>query len=504
MNYKTPDEHRLELHFPRSRFSRDLEDKLLILASKIAEIGTAPKDEFAEKVDILLRSIGDADATPKTIANQRTEMISLFGLAEYRDGDVICGSRTLSLIKNQDVPRFFKSLCKKFQYPGGFVKPNFTKEYVKAGVKFKPARYITMMLRSGKEATGNAVALSPREVAHLVFNDKRVTVGGEAPSTRMRMILEFRQKGVTCDATSDVIRYARDFLNYMVQANLLAEFKGSYFLNEREKEAIDSIEKDGTFFDEYTKSLKPDGEIDNEVFKQAEADWQSWFTNIDEEEESVLNTPIESFAKETLQIETDDNQTHSVTVGYELPPEIQRLKEALEAKRESGVPGGSLKDIGDEGEAIVYEMEKKRVSNERPDMLALVRIVSNDVSLGFDIQSVLMSGTKKYIEVKTTKRNYTPQNFLATSYFDISSNEWLTARQHNDSYYIYRVIIAKEEYSIFVIQNPVKRHEEGKLRIEPLKYRVVYSPESGAFIIEKQNYNASASPSPVRNEQHAS
>ena len=42
-------------------------------------------------------------------------------------------------------------------------------------------------------------------------------------------------KNQDLDKTSDVIRYARDFLNYMVEANLLIEFEGMYALNEGEK-----------------------------------------------------------------------------------------------------------------------------------------------------------------------------------------------------------------------------------------------------------------------------
>lgn len=495
--YTTPNDYRLEIHFPRSRWSsRGLEDALLIVSERIANLGAAKKEEFDSAIDSLLQAMNDKVLQAKTIANQRTEMISLFGLAKYREDMVVAGGRTVLLAESQDMPMFFKSLCAKFQYPGGFVKPQFNKEYVKAKVRFKPAQYIVKMLRAGKSMTGKSVAITAREIAHLVFNDARATTGQHTPADRMKALLELRGSGVVCDSTGDLIRYARDFLNYMVEAGLLTEFEKGYFLNEREHAAIDYIENDDSFFEGYNAALTKDGEIDEEVYKTAEIEWHDWFADIGEHEKEALATPLESFAKETTEVTTEDNKTEAVTTGYELPPEIQRIKEAMEAgKTAKGKNGVNLKAIGDEGEAIVYGMERERVGKVRPDLMGIVRIVSNDSSLGFDILSILdESGRKKYIEVKTTKRNYTPSHFAATAFFDVSGNEWRTAVEQGSCYFIFRVIIAKEYFSVFVIQDPKQKHEEGLIRMEPTGYRVVYEEKAGAFAVEGETYSSNSIP----------
>lgn len=196
-----------------------------------------------------------------------------------------------------------------------------------------------------------------------------------------------------------------------------------------------------------------------------------------------MNTSLESFSQSTVEITKENNQTEVITTGFEL------LSAIVEAQKEEQKKGKlNTKEIGDEGEFIVYSLEKEEVGKTRPDLLGLVRIVSNDTSLGFDIQSVYESGMKKYIEVKTTKRNFTPSEFGATAYFTISYNEWLTAQQHGKNYFIARVIIAKERLSIFVIENPYKEFEEGKIKLYSTEYRLIYQENSGKFVIKDKVY----------------
>ncbi len=81
--------------------------------------------------------------------------------------------------------------------------------------------------------------------------------------------------------------------------------------------------------------------------------------------------------------------------------------------------------------------------------------------------------------MKTTKKNYESGVHIP---FTISINEWSVAQQHGDDYFIYRVIITKEGFSIFAIQNPPLRNNEGNLVIEPIGYKIVYSDKSGALL----------------------
>lgn len=477
-DYQTPAEHRLDLHFPRSRFNTELEDTLLLLASKMVQLGNLPKDEFKTAINTYLRELHGGNLTAKTIDNHRTEMTSLFGLVKQRNDEVIIGNRTLLLVETQDVPRFFKSVCNRFQYPNGINKIQFIDDYVTAGIRFKPAQYLIKLLRTGNERTGKTFAVTAKEVAHLVFNDTRVTVEQEAPEKRIDLFLELRANGILCDGTGDVIRYARDFLNFMVAANLLIEFNKKYFLNSQESAALDFIANDETFFEEF-ELAKQGNIVERQEIKDVLEDWDDFYADADFEEEEALRTTLSSFSQSTVEITDEGNNTETVTTGYEMPEGVLELFEEQEAEKPT------TKQIGDEGEVIVYSLEKRRVMNERPDLIGLVRIVSNDTSLGFDIQSVLPSGAKKYIEVKTTKRSFEP-DFNTTSFFGISSNAWATAEQFGDSYFIARVIIARERISVFVIQNPYLKYQDRKIRLQPLEYRLTYTIDSGEYLIKDQ------------------
>ena len=111
----------------------------------------------------------------------------------------------------------------------------------------------------------------------------------------------------------------------------------------------------------------------------------------------------------------------------------------------------------------------------------MVKLVSATAALGYDVISMYTEDgrRKKYIEVKTTKKNY-ETGFLIP--FTISINEWSVAQQLAEDYYIYRVIITKEGISIFTIQNPPQRNKEGNLVVEPIGYKIVYTEKSGTLL----------------------
>lgn len=478
--YKTPAEHRLLLHFSKSRFNRRFEDTLLRLAEKLSELPPLPVAEFKKEMTTFLSAQLGQHLSDKAIANNITEPTRLFGLVVYQENNVFVGDRTINLAKDQDVPSFFKSLCYRFQFPNGINKIQVIEELVAAGVRFKPAQYIIKLLRAGGEKTGRTFAVTAQEVAQLVFNDKRVTVDQEDPGVRVEEFIRLRDKGILCETDNKVIRYTRDFLNFMVWANLLREYKKQYFLNDKEKTALDFIADDDTFFEEFDIAKQGDT-IERQEIKEAIPSWMEYYADSEFAADRALKTSLASFSQATVEITGEGNKVETVTTkGIEFTEDI------LEAVAEQKADRRNLKAIGDEGEAIMYSIEKNRVQSERPDLLPLVRIVSNDTSLGFDIQSILDfdTATKKFIEVKTTKRNFTPTDFGATAFFNISANEWNTAKQYGDNYFIARVIIAKEKLSIFIIQNPCKRLEEEKLKIFPVDYRLIYQEESGSFLIK--------------------
>lgn len=456
--YKIPDNYFLRLHFERSRFSRRLEDMLLLLAIKMVDIGTIAKEDFDKLLDDVIRQNNPVGTSDKTIRNQRTEMIRLFGLVKHIDGVVIPGKRLILLAENQDIPSFFKSFCKRFQYPGGFLKPDRVSELVINKVRFKPASYILRLLLAGESKHGN-FAISSAEVTHFVFNDKRITVENENVGTVVDRILNSRSKDEKLDKTSDVIRYARDFLNYMVNANLLNELKGIYFLNHQEERAIRSIISDKEFFDGYSDVIKPDGSWNTNKYRKVDSEWSEWFADTKDEEELI--TPALALVKET-----------------NFPSEYKKIKALLER----GVSkAGALKALGDEGQKIAYEHEINVIGKYKKEYTKFVKDVSSESGLGYDLLSVypIEVVKEKYIEVKTTKKNFDTGIEIP---FLITSNEWEVAKKLGDDYYIYRVIITKDGYTIFTIKNPYKVHGSGHIKLEPITFRVIYTQKAGSLI----------------------
>ena len=460
--YKIPDGYFLRLHFPRSRFSRTLEDTLLLLAEKINTIGVTDKQHFDEMLDVVIRNTNETELTDKTIKNRRTEMVRLFGLVKYSDGVVVPGTRLVHLYESQDIPRFFKSFCKKFQYPGGILKPDKVKDIILNDIQFKPAKTILKLLKTGESKHGQ-FALSAAEVTHFIFNDKRVTANDEISGETIKRIEIFRESGDVLDTGGDVIRYARDFLKYMVLANLLDEFKGMYSLNNGEIKAINSLISDRNYFTKYKDVIDISGNWVVSEYKTIDERWMDWFADIDIEEDEKLNTPASALIKDDIKF----------------PNQWKKVREMLD-QRNPIARGRALKDIGDEGENIVLEYEKEIVRESCKHLLPQVKMVSDIKSLGYDIISVEPDGSrlKKYIEVKTTKKNY----IKGDPPFTISINEWSVAQQQADSYYIYRVIITREGIAIFEIKNPFNKYKNGKLVVEPLAYKVVYSSDSGKYL----------------------
>ncbi len=97
----------------------------------------------------------------------------------------------------------------------------------------------------------------------------------------------------------------------------------------------------------------------------------------------------------------------------------------------------NLKKIGDIGELLAIEVEKKRlVAEGRPDLADRIEHVARTIGdgLGFDVLSFEKIGTdyrKKYIEVKSTTG-------AKNKPFDITSNEVEVSEEKGEQYCIYR------------------------------------------------------------------
>ena len=122
----------------------------------------------------------------------------------------------------------------------------------------------------------------------------------------------------------------------------------------------------------------------------------------------------------------------------------------------------TTKDIGDIGESLVISHEKVRITQcGLGDLSHLIQKIPTALGVGYDIQS--LEGTpdriKRYIEVKTT----ISQNRLNFGNFHLTPNEWNSATTLRDRYYVYRLMISKDERTLYILQDPESLYKQNKI-----------------------------------------
>lgn len=121
--------------------------------------------------------------------------------------------------------------------------------------------------------------------------------------------------------------------------------------------------------------------------------------------------------------------------------------------------------VGRKSEQLAFQFEIKRLVAEGiEDYNEKIKIVSDDSSLGYDILSVENDMEKRYIEVKTIKRN----DDLCSFY--ITDNE-IQKMKKLSNYYIYIVIYTKNEHSVKIIDTANMIDSEN-FKIVPIDYKV--------------------------------
>ena len=124
----------------------------------------------------------------------------------------------------------------------------------------------------------------------------------------------------------------------------------------------------------------------------------------------------------------------------------------------------STKNIGDVGEGLVYGHECMRVKlGGRKDLIHLIKKIPTQFAVGYDISSVELDERKRYIEVKTTI-SAKPLHF---NRIHMTKNEWNTANSTRDRYYVYRLMISKQETRLFLLQDPVGLYKNDKVDMIP-------------------------------------
>ena len=462
MTYQVPQEYYFRIHHCRSRFKGDVENVLIFMATEISKISDQYGSVDNKKLNAAIRHYpGNGNKTEKTINNWRTEISSLFGFFEYKDGEKIAGELTKHLAQYQDMVEFFKLFLFKFQYPGAHIDVKEVMEQIEAGVRFKPAQYILSLLEHAEKITGKRQYITKAEACHCLFNDLRCTRDRESPDKVWARIMENRENQVEYDETGDVIRYAGDILDYMEIANLLVCYDHTRFYSNRKREekAVSSFVSSDLWFDKYDclyDRIANDENLADEktrrnYYSEINQQYTAWFSFVNQKELNV------------------DFRTNLLSILSQGTEEYTKEKEEAIAKfytslQEKGII--RTKDTGDLGEDMVYIHECKRVSNiGRSDLLHIIKHIPTQYAVGYDIQSVESKAKpkykKRYIEVKTT---LTRSAIKQANYrFHLTPNEISTAETVRENYYVYRLIVSNNENKLFVIKNPIQLFEEGLL-----------------------------------------
>lgn len=465
--YEIPKEYFYRLHHIRPRFKNDVENVLFYMATEIAKLKPEEHEAFKHKLNNTIKFYpGNASKELKTINNWRTEISSLFGLIEYDEEISKPGRMALLLSESQDLIEFFRYFLFYFQYPGGHLKPHETLECIKAGIRFKPAKYLMQVILEGKKIVGNEgkFGVTKAEATHCIFNDLRVTRDGRSPKETAEFILENRKNEVQYDQSGDVIRYAGDILDYMELADLVKLRPNyQYYLNTINLETIQAFINDGDFFEPYQVLYgKADLSLEDVVSTQ-----QDWFHYVNNKlDSSIFEANVLSIIEEASEATGDTEMSVFIK---EVLLKVQTIREGETVR---------TKEIGDVGEAMVVEHEKTRmVSLKREELIHLIKKIPETFAVGYDISSFEgVSDIRRYIEVKTS----ISRGRLATQNFHMTPSEWSAANSLRKTYFVYRLMISTQDVNLFLIQDPVGQYKVDLLDMIPRDGADIrYSDKSG-------------------------
>jgi hypothetical protein len=430
-----------------------MDDYLPIYAEILNEICPISAKNFAKEFDTRLSKYIKDDS--KTIKNHRTENVDkLLGLAYEKDEIIYPSERTIKYLKDNDQPALFKSVCFKFQQPSGSQKINTIINKIQNGISFKPYHFILALLRKAQQSK---VVLTKHEIGYYVLNSLQVLRGNVS--------LEDVFNTISSDRANKIIKkvlitknYAWDYqhineqFDYLKLANLIREDGANIWINDKEQITIDYFIENLKLplAIDYSKYNLEEGNIG----KKIELEWQEYFGNFSQIEQSKFNTSINSL-----------DVTTSILHG-----------------QQTGIK--STIELGNEGENFVLEFEKNLVKSFNPRLVNKVNYLGKTKGLGYDIISIEASRNRsnpeffRHIEVKATTR-VNPPNFTDTlDSINLTRNEWVAAEQHAVHFYIYRIYFTNYGTFISIINDPVKKNIEGILYATPTMYRVEFSDKA--------------------------
>ena len=464
--YKTPDEFYVCFNHTRPRFKNDCENVLIYMASEIAKVPPLNKKDFADKISVAIRNYpGNSESTDKTIDNWRTEISAFFGFIEHCGDIDSCGLRASELAESGDLIQFFKTFLYTFQYPGAFAKPQKILPLLQQGVKFKPAKIILQVLKAGAKISSERVWLTKGEICHMIFCDLRVVRDNESATATWERIIHNRKTEVAYDTRGDIIRTAGDIVDYMVIANLLVSYDGKrYYINTLETESVEKFINSIEWFNGYDDLISQC--LADKTFVPSYEDinvhYDNWFAYVNRKlEDTDFSTDIIAFLSDEVE-----------NPGEILVSDSQKYFRQL-LQSETGI---TTKEIGDFGEALIFAHECARLRSEgAEEVVHLVKRIPTQLAVGYDISSREVDERHKYIEVKTTISSKPVQLYK----IHLTRNEWNAAETNRKNYFVYRVMVSKEDIKLFVIQDPVGLYKRDVVSMIPTEGAdVSFRPET--------------------------
>lgn len=445
----------------RGKSQKEMDDLLPAYAKVIDEICPCDAEDFELLFNnAFSRYLPQSSRIKKTLDNHRTEISGkLFGMYYFSEnGKVYQADRTKKFLEDNDQPAFFKDICYKMQFPNGTQKPATVVERMKDNICCRPNAFIIKLLTIAKTAK---VDITKKDIGYYVLNSLDVLQGNASPYEVLETISNDKKNGiervisVPGKASSYNYQHINEQINYLELANLIRITDDKHIvLNTKEQETLD------LFANDWDK--KPEFDIYSYDFsstkgkKKFQLDWDCYYATLSP------NANIFETSADALIFDTEE-------------PEEKKKEE----KKDKGI---NLTEFGDEGENIVYNYEKERVSKFKPILANKVLSLGKTKGLGYDIQSVIaepgdMAEFVNYIEVKSTKRLTVPDmnDDLWVDTINITRNEWVAAQQHGQFYSIFRVYFTREGVVMFVLKNVAEKLNNGTMQATPTTYRVDFS-----------------------------
>lgn len=403
-----------------------------------------------------------SDSNKKTVDNHLTEiagtLLGLYYTKNEEAGTVVYESDACSyLVEHNDFPMFFKNLCLNFQFPNGAKWIQFVKADMENHLNIRPFCFVVALLYYAQCQT-EKLLLQKQEIGYYVLNNLDVLQGKISPEEVYNRIISDRKNKVKREKLSGSRdwQHIKEQFNLLMLANIIETDATYIWLNKSEAASIQLFLKQPKEigFDCYKYDLESADE--NKEFIN---DWKEYYG---------------SFHKELLQLGTAFDTSKIVIVDRE------------GQKAQGGATMSSV-DLGDEGEALVFNYEQNRVRKFKERLANKVLLLGKTKGLGYDISSIEADENPKkpefarYIEVKSTKRVTAPKfDSQWNDSLNLTAKEWVAAEQYGEYYNIYRVYFTKSKTIIIRIQNPYKRAADGDIEVYP----TIYQMNFGSNVIE--------------------